>query len=75
MAEDAFEPGEGNTFPAWPRKPDGSPDPDRMPTGVTGHRIRVGPDKGRRVVIDQTPRNPDGSPIEPPTIPPDEGSQ
>jgi len=70
MANDALEPGPAGTYPHWPRKPDGSPDPARMPTGITGHRIRKGPRKGQTVVIDQTPRKPDGTPIVPPTIPP-----
>ena len=63
---DALAPGPGGNFPNWPRRPDGSPDPARMPTGV--HRQKV-PGKARRVLIDQTPRNPDGTPIVPPTIP------
>ena len=66
-ARDAFEPGEDGTYPAWPRHPDGKPElgiGTRMPTGTHRQRTR----SGRVVVVDVTPRNPDGSPIEPPTI-------
>ncbi len=66
MTRDAFDPGPNNNYPHWPRRPDGSPDPARMPTGV--HRQKV-PSTGRRVKVDQTPRKPDGTPIVPPTIP------
>ena len=74
MARDALEPGVEGTFPNWPRRPDGSPDPERMPTGTRRQRT---PD-GRVVVIDETPRHPvddplgrAGQPIHPPNRPPD----
>lgn len=68
MARDAFEPGPAGDYPNWPRLPDGSPDPARMPTGI--HRTRD-PTTGQWVVVDLTPRNADGTPIVPPTIPPE----
>jgi hypothetical protein len=60
MARDAFDPGPNGDYPAWPRRPDGTPDPERMPTGL--HRQRM-PD-GSVVVIDLTPRDPAGQPID-----------
>ncbi len=57
MAHDALDPGPLSNFPHWPRNPDGSWDTTRMPTGL--HRERG-------VLIDLTPRRPDGSPIVPP---------
>jgi hypothetical protein len=67
MANDALDPGPDGSYPHWPRKPDGTSDRVRMPTGK--HRQKV---KGthRRVVVDLTMRHPDGTPIVPPTIPP-----
>lgn len=75
MANDALDPGPGGNYPFWPRLPDGSPDPERMPTGKHPHRPGRGKGTGRRrparpVVVDVTPRHPDGTPIVPPTIPP-----
>jgi hypothetical protein len=67
MPNDALDPGEDGTYPHWPRRPDGSPDPERMPTGL--HKQRI-PRTNRRVVVDLTMRDPDGNPINPPTIPP-----
>lgn len=61
MAVDAFDPGPNGDYPWWPRLPDGTPDPARMPTGTTTQD---------GIVIDVTPRKPDGTPIVPPTIPP-----
>jgi hypothetical protein len=61
MAQDAFDPGPNGDYPHWPRLPDGTPDPARMPTGLHSQD---------GVVIDLTPRHPDGTPIVPPTIPP-----
>ncbi len=69
MAEDALDPGPDGTYPHWPRRPDGTPDPERMPTGT--HRQKVPGKRGRRVIVDVTPRRPDGTPIEPPTLPPE----
>jgi hypothetical protein len=61
---DALDPGPDGDFPNWPRRPDGTPDPERMPTGM---HLQKG------VLIDVTPRHPDGTPIVPPTLPPEEG--
>ncbi len=62
MARDALEPGPDGSYPNWPRKPDGSLDEERMPTGL---HWQVTPD-GRRVLIDLTPRDTNGNPISPP---------
>lgn len=67
MPNDALDPGDG-TYPHWPRRPDGSPDPERMPQGVTRQR---GPD-GKVRVIDLTSYDREtGKPIVPPTLPPE----
>lgn len=60
-AVDALDPGPNGDYPNWPRLPDGTPDPERMPTGLTTQD---------GVPIDVTPRAPDGTPIVPPLIPP-----
>jgi hypothetical protein len=79
---DALDPGPSGDYPHWPRRPDGKPAgmghpattpeeeaaEERMPTGE--HRQKV-PGTNERVLTDQTPRHPDGSPIEPPDLPPD----
>lgn len=70
MARDAYEPGPGGTYPNWPRRADGTPDPERMPTG--SHKQKT--ESGEVVVVDVTPRYPvdhprAGEPIDPPTIP------
>ena len=65
MAQDAFDPGPNGDYPYWPRRPDGTPDSKRMPTGTYYERL---PD-GRRVLVDVTPRKPDGTPIVPPNRP------
>lgn len=63
MPRDALDPGPDGTYPAWPRKPDGTSDPVRMPTGVHPQRTP----KGRVVDVDLTPRdNETGEPIVPP---------
>jgi len=67
MAVDAFDPGPDGNYPWWPRLPDGTPDPARMPTGLHRHRTPT----GETVLVDMTPRDPDGVPIVPPTIPPE----
>lgn len=69
MPNDALDPGPDGSYPHWPRLADGTPDPERMPTGERWHRT---PD-GRLVRVDLTPRHPDGTPINPPTIPPTGG--
>lgn len=66
MTNDALWPGPNNDYPNWPRRADGSPDPERMPSGLHWQR---GPD-GDRVLVDVTSRHPDGSPIVPPILPP-----
>lgn len=64
MARDAYEPGPNGDYPAWPRNPDGTTDRERMPTGT---RTLTRTDRlGNPIVIDVTPRNPDGTPIVPP---------
>lgn len=66
MARDALDPGPDGTFPNWPRRADGTPDERRMPTGTHKHRQL---DRSRRkMVVDVTPRHPDGTPIVPPTL-------
>ena len=63
MAEDALDPGDGS-FPNWPRRPDGSPDPERMPTGL--HRQDG-------TLVDLTPRHPAGHPLAgEPIVPPNQ---
>jgi len=61
MARDALDPGPDGSYPWWPRRPDGSLDEERMPTGI--HR-QLTPD-GRVVLVDLTPRDADGNPITP----------
>lgn len=70
VARDALDPGPAGNYPNWPRLPDGTPDPDRMPTGVTRQRVR-----GGSVRVDVTPTDPQGRPIVPPTIPPAGGQE
>jgi hypothetical protein len=67
---DAIDPGPNNDYPNWPRRPDGTLETERMPTGERSQRHP----KGGRVRIDVTPRHPPGhplagQPIEPPTTP------
>lgn len=84
MAHDAFEPGPGNTYPAFPRLADGSPAwsdtpetdgvpvPGRGPGGYVTpmpRGIRYQLERGERIAIDVTPRGPGGVPIDPPVIP------
>ncbi len=64
MANDALDPGPNGDYPYWPRLPDGSPDPERMPSGKAWQRDTA----GRWHPIDLTQRHPDGTPIVPPTI-------
>lgn len=68
MTRDAFDPGPNGDYPWWPRDAEGRPilgpgAEGRMPTGLTSQRGRL---------IDVTPRHPDGTPIVPPTIPPED---
>ncbi len=84
MALDAFDPGPDGTYPAFPRKPDGSPAwsdrpetdgkpvPGRGPGGLVTpmpRGKRMQREGGRSVVIDVTPRGPGGVPIDPPRLP------
>lgn len=64
MAVDALDPGPNGDYPHWPRRPDGSLDPERMPTGVHGQRVG-----DKRVLIDVTPSDENGNAIVPPTRP------
>lgn len=61
MAVDALDPGPNGDYPNWPRRPDGTLDPERMPTGVHVHITR----NGERIPVDLTPRHPNGAPIQP----------
>jgi len=61
-ATDALDPGEDGSFPYWPRLPDGSTDPERMPRGPRPVRM---PD-GTWSVMDPAPGNPDGTYAGPP---------
>ena len=71
MAVDAYDPGPNGDYPYWPRLADGSPDPERMPTGMHWQLVSGGRRPARYVLVDMTPRtSPDGTPISPPTIPP-----
>jgi hypothetical protein len=73
MATDALDPGPDGDYPYFPRDNQGRPawadtatDADTvMPRGV--HQMRHA---GRLTAIDLTPRHPDGTPINPPIIPP-----
>ncbi len=74
MANDALDPGLDGTYPFWPRKPDGTENPERMPRGLYPQRSQG---SGKFVITDQTPRYPvddplgrAGQPIVPPVIPP-----
>lgn len=66
MVQDALDPGPSGDYPAWPRLADGSPDAERMPTGL--HLQRAA--DGTQMLVDVTPRDENGDPIVPPTIPP-----
>lgn len=71
MVKDAFDPGELGDFPNFPRLADGSPawsdtpSSDDIPVdGVTPMPRGLRPQSGR--LVDMTPRNADGSPLEVP---------
>jgi len=66
MPEDALDPGPNGDWPLWPRRPDGTPDPERMPSGRRWQRDP----RGEWHLIDLTPRHPHGPPIVPPSIEP-----
>ena len=65
MAVDALDPGPNGDYPYWPRNADGSTDRKRMPKGHRRQKVKVADDRGE-VLIDITPRKPDGSEIIPP---------
>lgn len=71
MAHDALDPGPDGSYPWFPRLPDGSPAwSDLCPADYQGTRMPRGMTSivrnGQRYVIDQTPRDADGNPINPP---------
>ncbi|MFI8510432.1 hypothetical protein ACIGHB_04795 [Streptomyces sp. NPDC085460] len=78
MAVDALDPGPEGDYPYFPRDAQGRPlwsdtgsilkGGTVMPRGVQAMRDPVNP--GGVVIVDVTPRLPDGSPIDPPTVPP-----
>ncbi len=75
MAHDAFSPGPSGDYPAFPRLPDGSPDWRRVVGAdarfVDGRWLTTQrAPSGEIVVVDLTPRDASGSPINPPTLPP-----
>lgn len=41
MTTDALDPGEDGSYPWWPRLPDGTTNPERMPRGPRQVHIRV----------------------------------
>ncbi len=73
MAVDALDPGPEGDYPYFPRDADGRPawsdtamaTETVMPRGVQRTRHA-----GRLTAIDLTLRHPDGTPIDPPAIPP-----
>jgi hypothetical protein len=76
MAADALDPGPNGDYPYFPRLPDGSPAwADTVPAGYSGTVILrceswVTLSDGRRIGVDETPRDAEGNPINPPVIPP-----
>lgn len=76
MAHDALDPGPDGTYPYFPRLPDGSPAwSDRCPPGYHGGRMPRGTHRqrtpsGEVVMIDMTPYDSAGNPIDPPTLQP-----
>jgi hypothetical protein len=77
MAGDAFEPGPDGSYPFFPRRADGSPlwsdsaeTDGKQVDGVTPmpRGLRYMTRDGARITVDVTPRNPDGSAINPPTL-------
>lgn len=79
MAVDALDPGPDGDYPYFPRDADGRPvwsDTDaemqvggtRMPRG--NQQMRDPADHCRLTLVDLTPRLSDGTPIDPPVLPP-----
>lgn len=82
MAVDALDPGPKGDYPYFPRDAMGRPVWSDAPTGLpvlnSGapmprgiQRMRDPADPRRFVTVDITPRLPDGTPVDPPVIPPD----
>lgn len=80
MATDALDPGPDGDYPYFPRDAEGNPvwsdatgeNQERgtmMPRGIQLMRDPANP--GRLIAVDITPYLPDGTPIDPPAIPPD----
>lgn len=74
MPYDALSPGPNGDYPFFPRLPDGSPAwSDRCPDDYYGSRVPRGVTTivrgGYRYIIDQTPHDAEGNPINPSTIP------
>lgn len=79
MTTDALDPGPDGDYPYFPRDAQGRPvwsesaaDPEggtHMPRG--NQRMRAPGTAGRLVLVDLTPRLPDGTEITPPIVPPD----
>ncbi|MFD7081648.1 hypothetical protein [Streptomyces sp. NPDC059918] len=72
-SHDALEPGSDGAYEHFPRLPDGSPAwSDRCPADYHGSRVPRGVTTivrdGQRFVIDQTPHNAEGNPINPPVL-------
>ncbi|HEV7483602.1 MAG TPA: hypothetical protein VGO13_10940 [Solirubrobacterales bacterium] len=65
MTRDALDPGPDGTYPAWPRTPDGKWDTVRMPVGLQRQRVAGSTEV---IMVDLTPRHPDGSVICPPDL-------
>lgn len=78
MTTDALDPGLNGDYPYFPRDAEGRPvwsdtphgeeEGTVMPRGV--QRMRDPARPGRVLLVDVTPRRPDGTLIQPPTIPP-----
>ena len=78
MAVDALDPGPNGDYPYFPRDAQGrpiwteptadNPEGTYMPRG--NQQMRVPGTAGRLILIDLTPRLPDGTEISPPDIPP-----
>lgn len=61
MAKDLLDPGPDGTYPYVPRRPDGTVDADKIPSGLVKMRRRD--QAGNPVIVDLTLRLPDGRPI------------
>ncbi len=79
MPVDAYDPGPLGNYPYWPRDAAGKPintqaHAEAADSGTyMPHGKEVSADRdrdGNPLLLDLTPRKPDGTPIVPPTIPP-----